>query len=195
MANLDESKSGKAIKTKMTMKEYASHRAGLGLNGSLAMISRHVKNGKIPHTVDGNGHKLISPEDADEAWKKNVSLSHVRNLKQEKFKREGTEFESNEETESEDVPDGMTFAQASAVEKNYKAKLAKIEYEKEIGKLVPALEVESEWCKIISSLKTKILAVPSSIRQQDPTVTLSQINMIESAVRNALTEFAEDKDI
>lgn len=87
-----------------------------------------------------------------------------------------------------------TYNQAAAVEKHYKAQLARITYEKEIGTLVPILNVAQEVEREYSRVRARLLAIPSKLA---PDVALTDDvaacrTLIEAAITDALNELAAD---
>lgn len=96
------------------------------------------------------------------------------------------------------APDGngnvTTYNEAAALEKHYKAQLARLEYEQKIGTLVPienvAQEVETEYGRV----RARLLAIPSKLA---PDVALTDDvamcrGLIEAAIVDALNELAAD---
>jgi len=57
---------------------------------------------------------------------------------------------------------------------------------------VRADEVESAWGSIITSARTRLLAVPSRAKIQMPGLTAEQIEVIEELIREALEELSND---
>lgn len=88
----------------------------------------------------------------------------------------------------------MTYNKAAAIEKHYKAQLARIEFEQKTGVLVPidsvAQEVEREYTRV----RARLLAIPSKLA---PEVALLEDvaecrGIIEAAITDALNELASD---
>jgi phage terminase Nu1 subunit (DNA packaging protein) len=183
----------------MTVAQYANLRRSRGLPGSVVAVNKHIRSGKLTSTKNSAGVTVVDPVVADREWDTNVDKTRKRGngLKNDFDADRGDGIDLDlafADSANTDVDDeDMTFAQASTIQKKYQAKLAKIEYEETIGKLIPVAEIQTEWSKIILSLKTKILSVPTSVRQQDPSLTLDQILLIEKNIRDALTEFADGK--
>lgn len=72
-----------------------------------------------------------------------------------------------------------------------KAQLAEIELAEKRGDLVEVAEVDARLTGVFTSCKTKLLGVPSRARQADPSLSVAQIALIESLVREALEDLAE----
>ncbi len=89
---------------------------------------------------------------------------------------------------------GPTLAQSKAVREAYLARLAKLEYEREIGKVISADEVKAQWFKHITAAKTRILGIPSACKQRVADLPLTAIAAIEAACREALEDLANGRD-
>jgi phage terminase Nu1 subunit (DNA packaging protein) len=75
-----------------------------------------------------------------------------------------------------------------------KAQLAEMDLAERRGELVLAREVEARLVGVFSSCKTKLLGVPSRVRQQDPGLTKPQVELIEATIREALEELADGSE-
>ena len=56
------------------------------------------------------------------------------------------------------------------------------------GENVPAIEVERAWADILRGLRSRLLAVPSRLRQTVPHLTTSDVTQIDRELRDALQE-------
>jgi len=56
--------------------------------------------------------------------------------------------------------------------------------------LVPAVEVERRWSEALRRVRSKVLSVPSRVRQQCPHFTQQDVGAIDSELRAALEELA-----
>ncbi len=92
---------------------------------------------------------------------------------------------------SESGHEGMSLAEASALEKIWKARLAELDFEERSGKLVPANEVQAKWVELVTLSKTKLLALPSKIKARIPSLTVADVAVIDELIRGALEELAE----
>lgn len=72
-----------------------------------------------------------------------------------------------------------------------KAQLAELDLAERRGEILEAREVEARLVGVFSSCKTKLLGVPSRVRQQDPTLTKPQVALVEATIREALEGLAE----
>lgn len=69
----------------------------------------------------------------------------------------------------------------------YKNQILRREY-------VKASEVEARWSDVLRRLRSKILAVPSRVRQANPHLTANDVAAFDAALRAALKELAEPAD-
>lgn len=70
----------------------------------------------------------------------------------------------------------------------YKAAQARLDYEKDLGKLVPREQVEREWSAILSKIRTRVLMLPDTLVER---VGLEHRQFIEKEVRQALTDLSQ----
>lgn len=79
---------------------------------------------------------------------------------------------------------------ASSEEKKWKALLAQLEYKEREGELVPAKDVEAATAALFTNIRTKLLAVPGKARANAPHLTLSDVALVESLIREVLEELS-----
>lgn len=60
--------------------------------------------------------------------------------------------------------------------------------------LVPAVDVEARWSDVLRRVRSKILAVPSRVRQSHPHLTAHDVLAIDAELRRALEELAGPAD-
>lgn len=68
------------------------------------------------------------------------------------------------------------------------AQLRELELEEAKKTLVSAAEVEAEWTDLLATVRTKLLAIPSRVRQQAPELPQTTITLIDSLIRESLEE-------
>lgn len=88
---------------------------------------------------------------------------------------------------------GPGYAQARAAREVYQAKLAKLEYEQKVGKLIDADEVKVAWFKHITAAKTRILGIPAACKSRCSDLPLEVVATIETVCREALEDLAGGK--
>ncbi len=103
--------------------------------------------------------------------------------------------EDDEETEVKRVGTPLTFNEAKAERERWRAKQTQLEYERQAGLLVPVKDVKAGWVEAAGRVRTKIMNVPTRFKQQCPETTLEQFNSLESILREALEEIANEPRI
>lgn len=167
----------------VSLRAYARHRKAAGLDGgTLNAVQQARDAGRIPPECFTRGGKIRDVTAADAAWKavtysKNIPLTGPTAPK----RVNGSVIE--------DSPVKARIRLDLA-----KAELAEMELKRKRGELVRVDEVDSRLTGIFSACKTQILSVPSRLRQQDPSLTNEQIDLLESVLREALAALAAESD-
>lgn len=152
---------------------YAAHRKAAGLTGGTPKAIRAAKkSGRLAKSLTEDGG-IISAELADREL---AATTHVDRVPL-----------SGPTSSGEQPPD---LAESRARREAALAALAEIELAEKQGELVPVADVESKLVGVFSSCKTKLLGIPSRARQRDPGLTLAQVALIETLVREALEDLS-----
>jgi phage terminase Nu1 subunit (DNA packaging protein) len=69
--------------------------------------------------------------------------------------------------------------------------LLEIDLRERKGELLVAADVESRLVNVFAQCKTKLLGVPSRVRQRDPSLTRAQIALIDNEIRDCLEALAD----
>jgi hypothetical protein len=72
------------------------------------------------------------------------------------------------------------------------ANLLEIERRQKEGQLVERESVVSTWAQLINSAKSKLLAVPTTVRQRIPHLTAEEAEIIDGLIRAALADLTEE---
>lgn len=161
----------------MSMRAYARYRGV-----SVEAVSKAVKQKRISCRRDEKGQALINPEVADREWAANSDQSKVR----ENLKRE-PEAPPPEDEE----PQKPGYAQFRAIRESYAARLSRLEFEEKTGKLVDGEEIRKLWVTLASIVRTKVLGIPSKVRQQIPEFKPADYEKLEAIVRETLEDIAD----
>lgn len=186
---------------------------------SAVAVSKAKAKGRIvPVGKDENGRDLFDVDDSLRRWNADkhpgMSRPHKkggRPRKDGKPTRQNAEDAPPVEPPSDPPGDGdaldaadpdatltagepVNYNKAAALEKHYKAQLARLEYEQKIGQLVPIENVGQEVEREYSRVRARLLAIPSKLA---PEVALQDdVNvcraLIEQAITDALNELAAD---
>ena len=176
---------------KLNFSQYAVHR---GI--SKAAVTKAIQGGRITAHVDPEGKRFLFKEEADEQWDKNTNQNvgapaRDRAIEEEKKIEEQAPPEPNPIAPGD--PRIPPLYQSKAIKEAFFARAAKLKYETDLGKVVEAEEVKKTWHAIISIARTKILGVPSKIRQRMPEMTNDQYLLIESIIRESLEDLSSGK--
>ena len=87
-------------------------------------------------------------------------------------------------------PGGQVAPTAKQIMDNYKARLLKLDYDRRAGLLIEADKVKSEWFKIVTEAKTKILGLPAKAKANLPHLSPADIAVIDRLCREALEDLA-----
>lgn len=89
---------------------------------------------------------------------------------------------------------GGSYAQARAAREVFQAKLAKLEYEERIGKMIDADQAKVAWFKHITAAKTRIMGIPAACKSRYSDLPLAVVATIEQVCRDALEDLANGRD-
>lgn len=73
-----------------------------------------------------------------------------------------------------------------------KANLLELERKQKEKLLLPADQVERVWANTVATVKTKLLAVPTRLRQRIPHLSLEEVAIADELIRESLQELAEE---
>lgn len=90
-----------------------------------------------------------------------------------------------------EIPD---YNESRARSEFEKANLLELERRQKEGLLLPANQVEKAWAMSVTIAKTKLLAVPTRMRQRIPHLTLEEIAICEALIRECLEELSSEGD-
>ena len=175
----------------LSLRAYAAHRRAQGLaGGSLQAVQRAVKSERIVAAlvrVDGV-LRIADPEAADREWAANTDRSRApASVKDSDDDIDPLELLDLEVAAGERTP----LSKASAEEKHWKAKLARLNYEQRAGELVNAAEMAATMAADYTMVRTKLLGLPSKAKQRLPHLTLDDLATLDEIVREALEALAD----
>ena len=85
------------------------------------------------------------------------------------------------------------LAQATQRERDARAALAELEYQRKMGELVPAREVETTWAALVVAARTTLLGLPTRAKQRLPHLMSTDLAELDKLVREVLGELAKDE--
>jgi phage terminase Nu1 subunit (DNA packaging protein) len=167
----------------MTLTDYAKRR------GCTKMaVSTAIKSGRLVKSVVWleNGRPAITDAMlADEEWRENTDLTRAHQTVRERAAQAPSARGS---AEGADV--ASTMADAALREKHWRALKAELEYKQAAGELVPAAEVRGKLEETFHACRTRLLGVPSRVKQALPELTPGAVAKIDELIREALEDLA-----
>jgi hypothetical protein len=179
--------------TPVSVRAYARHRGA-----SHQAVLRAIARGRLAAaltTIDGVT-KIADVALADQEWAATTDLSKAPDAV--KVRAATARPAAQAETDGldlADIPvdgDATILAKASAREKHWRAELAELNYKQRSGELVNAAEMTATMADAFSTVRTKLLGVPSKAKQQLPHLTLADLATLDGIVREALEGLATD---
>lgn len=173
----------------LSIRAYARHRAAQGLpGGTHPAVLKAIRTGRIRRAEDGQ----IDAAAADLAWAANSGEQGkpIQPPPPAPAPSPDPPEDGAPPDESASAHTGMTLAEASAIEKVWKAKLAELEYRRQLGELVIAKDVADRLANVFTLCRTKLLGVPTRVRQALPSLAAADVAAIEGFIREALEELA-----
>jgi hypothetical protein len=169
------------------------------LNVSKMTVSRGCKTGRLRDTVvrDAKGRAVgvTDPELAKAEWAANSDYTDAPNAPTARLKTPRAKLDEwgdpVDETPAEEMPSDGTISGAAERQKHWQAKIAELKFKEAARELVPVADVKREWTEILSQTRTKLLGIPTRVRQAIPTLTNDQVVLVEALVREALEDLVE----
>lgn len=146
-------------------------------------VHQAITSGRIPAELierggDGRVKGIKDADAADAAWRANTQAN--------KIPLSGRGAPKN------GAP--PTLGEARARLDAAKAELAELELAERQKELVEVREIDARLVGVFGRCKTKLLGVPSRARQQDPGLTVAQLALVDTLIREALEELAEEAE-
>lgn len=93
----------------------------------------------------------------------------------------------------EGAPEGASLSDARRRKELALAELREIELAKEKGSLVPVRDAQIRWVGLITAARTRLLELPTRVKQAVPDLTPKEVETIREIVREALEDLAGGK--
>lgn len=135
-----------------------------------------IKSGRIAGAVverKANGRVMIDVARADQLWQELTRPKSDAHMN-------GANGHANGDAGA------TTFAMSRARREEITVQLSEITLAKQRGELVSAKDVEHRIAEVFAQCRTKILGVPARARQQDPALTVAQVTLFETLIRETL---------
>lgn len=173
-------------------------------------VRKAIKTGKIPADCVEHDEKgwprIIDPARAAASWGRNRDPNQVRDkaalaagAKRGWAARRGEDPPAEDDDGSTPAPAGPALSAGSklpsqteskAITEAYKARIAKLDYEERVGRLVNAEQVKVGFVNMVTAAKTRLLGVPSKAKARIPTLTVRDIEALEDLIAEALEELS-----
>lgn len=178
--------------------------AGLSGEG----VRKAIKDGRIPKqligkTLTSTGRErptIKDPEAALAALGRNTNPNYKQDSAAISRGRKavgagvsGLEAQQRREEAAPTPPAGNrapSIVESRSITEAYKARLAKLEYEEKSGKLVNADEVKVRYASLVTTARTRMMAIPSKAKGRIPHLTVDEIEVLDDLVREALEDVA-----
>lgn len=189
--------------------------AVLGLR-SRGSVYRKIRSGELAVVVGADGKEMLERDGLEDRWKAitrsrtDSPLTRAERHKEAKEKRQQRRQQVVEEpapvkrqarkvlvvdeppaavpgtwVRNDELPDYNESRKRSEFER---ANLLELERKQKEALLLPAEQVQKVWANSVAIAKTKLLAVPSRLRQRIPHLSLEEIAIAEDLIRESLEE-------
>ncbi len=166
----------------MSVRAYARRRGV-----SAPAVLNAIKAGRLRASLVSTpgGMKIADPDLADREWDENTDLSRAPGYVRARAEGRGDEAPA---PPSGDQP--LSLLEASAREKEWKARLAELEYNERTGQLVDAVKLEAKLVEAHTRARTKLLGLPAKMKTAIPALTRADLVTVDRLIREALEEIA-----
>ncbi|HLJ48861.1 MAG TPA: hypothetical protein VKU01_22755 [Bryobacteraceae bacterium] len=157
----------------MSLRQYAKHRGV-----ALAAVQKAIKTRRIPTLPDGRIESTV----ADEEWERNTMTYAPAVTRRTDLEEEEGSFSG-----------ASQYTKARAVREHYHARLAKIDYEERVRKLVSQDEVRIAAFNKFRQFRDRMLNIPdrlAAVMAAEPDAGRCY-DLLAAEVRRALDEFAD----
>lgn len=182
----------------MSLSAYAKSR-----NLNQGSISRAIKTGRLVRSVgrtETGAPCIIDADLADQEWARTARAeftNHKVSVPTQVSPR-GTQAPVTQDPDRARVGDGEPseedLARGNMLERWYSAELKRTKLAELEGTLVLAADVEREWADVLTTVRTKLLGLPTALRQACPHLSLADIDVVDRLVREALEDLAGPKE-
>jgi len=169
----------------LSIRAYADHRKARDLpGGSKWSVTKAIRDGRITR----NQHGKIDPAAADRQWDQNTDQAQVRDHKA--MSNNAKQRLRSQEQSGPSRPGIPSYQESRAIREAYRARLTKLEYEEQAGKLLRADEVEEVWTRFILCCRARLLAMPHALSLQ--VAAESDVFKVQELMRVAVYEALEE---
>ena len=165
--------------------------AVLGLK-SRGSIYRKVRSGELA-SVEGPTGPLVEREGLEERWM-NITRTRTDSPRPSAMRRVAIAEKAADRELIEKAYQLPDYNESRARSEFEKANLLELERKQKEKQLLPADQVERVWANTVATVKTKLLAVPTRLRQRIPHLSLEEVAIADELIRESLSELAGESD-
>lgn len=154
-------------------------------------VSVGVKNGRLSGACferDANGRPWITDLDqAQKEWAENCKVEHrPAHIIDREEARAAAMTVLEPAGESTEKPG--TVVGAAERKRHWEAKTAELEFREQAKELANVAIFEKRVADLAARLKTKLLGIPSRLKQAEPETSIRQLNVLEDLIRETLED-------
>ncbi len=166
------------------IREYARHRKAAGLPGGTSRaVEVAIKSGRLAKSLTKDG-KIRSAKAADLEW---AAATHADMVP---LTGPTAPASSTAPPADAEAPPVNELAAARTRREASRAELAEIQLAEKRGELVRVRDVEARLADVFLRCRTQLMGIPSRLREQDPTLSPRQVQLVDSLIRETLKELA-----
>lgn len=169
----------------MSMRAYANQRGV-----SPEAVSKAVRTGRISTVTDAKGKRWIDSDVADREWAANTNVAHKTTPTRAEAAGETTPAQQSEGSERELGSGAATYQKSKAMREAYMARLAGLEYQERLGKLISADKVKISAFNTARVVRDSILNIPDRIAAELASET--DPHKVHTKLTEALIEALEE---
>lgn len=156
----------------MSLRAYARYRKASGLTGgNLSAVQKAIEAERISTVFVDGQRRIADPGVADREWAANTPP-----------RGEDIDADGGERDGDVDSP--------ARREKHWKANTAELTFRQRAGELVKAADVKAKFSEKFSTVRSRVLGVPSRARQRLPHLSHADLAVLDELLREALEELA-----
>lgn len=143
-------------------------------------VNRAIRSGRLARSVNADG-QIVDADLADQEWSASTDLTRANQATLAQHAAREPVVPAPEA-----ASEGMSLADATRIEKVWKARAAELKFREAARELVPASEVRQEISNAYATVRTHLLGVPSRAKQSLPHLSAGDVVVLEELVREAL---------
>lgn len=156
-------------------------------------VYRKIKSGELETTTGSDGKPLIERDALEERWRQ-ITRGQSNSPQPRQPSTQPTtarpRSKSTPTPPTADVDAVPDFNEERARHEREKRLLAELARQEKEGELLRRDDVTTAWTQAVNLTRTKLLGVPSTVKQRIPHLEVEEIEVITGLIREALEELA-----